>query len=277
MRRGSNEEVWRTDDGIFIGLSLGADYCAEHEWGIAKLKSKLGMNAPNYKNINSDLDVQKRFMKLKTHITGLDALTISKHEDIVNNLDTAGYVDKKSGVALFGIATKSWHREGFEFSNLRDNWYNPERSEIMGWWDEGTFAFLSPNKQDVQDIADAFEKNDIAIFLGGGGAFKNAGLVISIASRLPEEFKESSKQGDIDYIALQRAAIKTGIHKKLIKADKQYYALSPKWKDEDKTELTFWLNPNDQRNVNYGWVSVAELEAWCKDEGPIPKVAEKVS
>ena len=76
---------------------------------------------------------------------------------------------------------------------------------------------------------------------------------------------------DLDTIELQKAVARTGIHKLLKEADCKYYALSPRWADESKTEVKFWLNPYDQTNNNYGWYAVEDLEAWVNGEGPIPK------
>lgn len=38
MRRGREVTVIRDDEGKIVVVSLGADFCAEHEWGIKKLK-----------------------------------------------------------------------------------------------------------------------------------------------------------------------------------------------------------------------------------------------
>ena len=34
MRRANDSKFW-IEEGILIGLSLGADFTSEHEWGIA--------------------------------------------------------------------------------------------------------------------------------------------------------------------------------------------------------------------------------------------------
>lgn len=278
MRRGSNVETWRNEHDEVIAFNLGADYCAEHEWGITKLKMRLGIESPDYKSIGSALNKMKDFMNIKTHKTGISTRTISKSDGLTSDLDGVKLTTPhETATPLYGFAVvESYRSDKLDFSEIRDNWYYPERNEFLAWWDEGTFAVLTPIKQDVIDMLEAFKTNDIAIWLGGSGPFKNAGLVIGIISRLPEDFKQDCEDTDVAYIALQKASIKTGIHEKLKKADKKYYALSPRWKDEDTKVLQYWLNPNDQINVNYGWFSVADLEAWCKDEGPIPKVAEIV-
>ena len=47
MRRGYKEFGIIEENGIFYGISLGWDFCAEHEWGIKGLKRILGINSDN--------------------------------------------------------------------------------------------------------------------------------------------------------------------------------------------------------------------------------------
>lgn len=277
MRRGSNTGTWRTDDNKVIAFNLGADYCAEHEWGIKKMKANLGIDAPNYSRIFQDLNQQKAFLKQKKHKVGIATRTVTDHRNITDNLDTAGVMVDKNG-PLWGVALKQdWRSDmSFDFGNLRDLYWNPEREKFLSWWCEDDFAILSPDKQDIRDLKEAFEKNDVAVWLGGSGPFKNAGLVITILSRLPKSFLEDALIVDQEYIELLQAAFKTEIYKKLDKAGCTFMALSPKWKDDKKAELIFWLNPQDQRNINYGWYSLSDLEAWAKGTGPIIKNVQKV-
>ena len=44
MRRTYNSQFIFNEDGTFVGLNLGADYCAEHEWGIRDLEDTFGIN-----------------------------------------------------------------------------------------------------------------------------------------------------------------------------------------------------------------------------------------
>lgn len=65
--------------------------------------------------------------------------------------------------------------------------------------------------------------------------------------------------------------IKTRIHKILAKSGKKYFALSPRWADDQKKEVVFWLNPYDQDKYNSGWFSVQDLKDWAKDKGKVMK------
>ena len=93
-----------------------------------------------------------------------------------------------------------------------------------------------------------------------------------ISDKIPKEIVDKVMEEDIDYQKLQKVAFKkTKIEKILKKAGKDYYALVPRWDNEEKTEVKYWLNPRDQENVNYGWFSLEDLKLWAKNKGPIPK------
>lgn len=66
------------------------------------------------------------------------------------------------------------------------------------------------------------------------------------------------------------SAKKTKIKKILDRAGKKYFALSPRWKDENKKEVIFWLNPYYQDIDNFGWFTVDDLKDWAKGKGKIP-------
>jgi hypothetical protein len=53
MRRACNDFSILKDETKFYGISLGYDYCAEHEWGIDGIRRKLGIDKEYKKNIKS--------------------------------------------------------------------------------------------------------------------------------------------------------------------------------------------------------------------------------
>jgi hypothetical protein len=281
MRRGREGSIWKDEQGKTVAINLGADYCAEHEWGIKGIRNMLGMkelNAPDLKL--GTVDQVLEFLNLRsTGPVGLSRMKQTTDIPTVHNLDTkglketSGWGKNKKKHTLWGFAVmESWYRERFDFKeNLRENYYNPEREELIGYWAENDFAVLMEDKSIIEEFVDAFSRKDVAVWVGASGPFKNGGLIIAIASRLPAEFVQEMADADLNEIELQRAAAKTGIHSRLAKSDRRYFALSPSWTDESKTEIKFWLNPMDQANNNHGWYSVKDLEDWCEDRGPIPK------
>jgi len=133
----------------------------------------------------------------------------------------------------------------------------------------------STDKKAIEELYDAFHNLDVTISVGGGNVFENGGLHLVIKSRIPKETIDEVYQQDLDDLKLKKAASSTGIYEKLEKAGKGFYALSPKWKDEEKKEVIFWLNPQEQHANNFGWYTVSDLKDWIKGKGKIPK--EKVS
>jgi hypothetical protein len=286
MRRGRQGSVWRDDSGRVIALSLGADYCAEHEWGIKGINTKLGISGPDKIDLSNGLGITDKILDLlklkKPKAFGLAARTMTKDYEPVHNLDTkgltitSGYGKDRKNHKMWALAViENWKKNYFDFENVRENYYySPEREELIGHWSEDAFCVFIEDKSVISEFIDAFKKKDIAVWLGGGGAFKNAGLVIAIASRVPEDFSKSTEDADLDQFELTKAAANTGIHDILKKADRRYYALSPRWKDDNKEEVIFWLNPMEQNKYEHGWYGVDELKLWARGEGKIIKKAE---
>ena len=274
MRRAYNSSVWRDDQLNIIAINLGADYCAEHEWGIDGIKRRFGIT-PQKSGILSQL--------IGSDKIGIDARTITQSPDSLVQFDTKveTYIDRKKGSKhLFGLGTLSEYRTSSdpqkEFDHyVKSSHFDPQREEALGFWAESRFMFLTESQRDVNEIAEAFKQKDVAIWVGASGPFKNGGLILAIVSRLPEEFKKEMLEADQDRIELKKAAESTGIHSILKEAKCEYYALSPRWKDESKKEIMFWLNPQEQRKHNSGWYDVATLKQWAKGEGPIIKETVK--
>ena len=282
MRRGREGKIWKSEEtGEVIAITLGADFCSEHEWGIKGIKRILGI--PDLKIPDLKMGMAEKileFLNLKsTGPVGLDRMKQTTDINVLHNLETkglketSGWGQNKKKHTFWGFAVmESWYQEGFDFKeNLRENYYNPEREELIGYWGENDFAVLMEDKSIVEEFVEAFSRKDIAVWVGASGPFRNGGLIIAIASRLPNDFVQEMTDADLDTIELQKAAARTGIHKLLKEADQKYLALSPRWTDESKTEVKFWLNPYDQTNNNFGWYTVEDLEAWVNGEGPIPK------
>ena len=140
-------------------------------------------------------------------------------------------------------------------------------------WSEKDFALRvrgSENVTALKAIYAAFKKKKIIVGLKPAESWLGAGLLFALESAFTKEAKAEILEADKSEERLQKAFKKTGIEKILKKAGCDYYALSPRWK-EGETEIRFWLNPSQQDSNNYGWFKLADLEAWAKGTGPIPK------
>lgn len=239
-------QILRDEAEQAVGISMSADYCAEHEWGIKRLKRSLGL--PEVPQSFADNCLTKPFMLRQSD---------SADEQLFITTDMSEYVD-------LNRLARYWDSEGLDFASA---------------WDEANFFARAVSKEGdaiLSEIADAFERGDIAIFLGSGGVFKNAGLVVAIASKVPQNLKDTYDAACEDRRKLKATAEATGIYDRVPKS--RYYALSPSWNVEGHTTdhpVTFWLNPTDQNDNNYGWYTVEQLDEWMAGTGPVPKVRKQ--
>ena len=270
MRRGgAAEKPFYLEDSEtmeFFGFNLGADYCAEHEWGLSELRSV-------FRTQDEKLGIEKRI------ITRLP-------EELKYRRGRSG---KKPIPDLFAIVSKhNW--EGFQedpvnkwgyYRELEDYvWKDKPPTEFTGAWsgrDFGIGAYSDQAKARLETLVQAFEKKDIAFWIGGtgGNPFARGGLCFAIVSKIPKRHLQTMLEADIDAEKLKKADDETGIKPLLEKAGKRFYALSPRWKADRFKELktkhpvVYWLNPMDQHLYNHGWYSVEQLEEWAANKGPI--------
>ena len=250
MRRGNNNGLLILDSKL-VGVNLGADYCAEHEWGIKDIQRKLGID--------------------KTKL-GLDARKISINPSSLVWVENYKFnpKDKKDKTLWSGFYLKSYSSDNLYFDG------SPWKETLFTQWDGRGFAAVSSDEKQIEQLRNifkAFAENDIAVWTGGGGVFQNPGLCIAIASNLPKEVTDNWHKHDVEHNQLMADFAATGIEEKLKKAGKGYFALSPR--REQDGSLIFWLNPMEQRQNNYGWFKIADLEAWARNEGPIPMTEEQ--
>jgi hypothetical protein len=259
MRRG-NDPQFLIEDGKMVALDLGSDYCAEHEWGIKDLKVSFGI---------TDEDVA--------------LFGIAKRRIVIVH-DALQYHSKGKEHFLICWDHISQYNPPPAPAKISDLYLSKDK-ELACAWDSKSFGIKvigDQNKEYLHQLHNAFQKKDIAIWLGGGAVFQNAGLVIGIISNIPEASLKTMYDADIDKYNLIQASNKTGIIKRLKQAGKKYFACSPGWKlkstaqGEIQTayEVMYFLNPEEQDQNNGGWVTVEDLDAWIEGNGPIPKVSK---
>lgn len=249
MRSSQKEPIFLEEKNNFFGINLPADYCAEHEWGIKSIKQLFGI--PELKITEEPFGLVRR---KSTKVPEIEFIDDGKHLHLI----LRKYSFQK-GQIPFGLCV---------YCNC----------SMGSAWDGDEFGIIVDKKnkdccEKLTKIKEAIDNNDVCVFLGGGGVFENAGLNIVIASKIPQENIKKWEDGDAVYAKLYRDAEATGIEEKLNSAGKKFYALSPSRMlngKKSKHNVMFWLNPQDQRNVNYGWFTVEELEQWIDGKGPIP-------
>lgn len=268
MRRGFHGGIRRTETGHIESVNLGADYAAEHEWGIERTEYRFGLD--------------------KSAAPGVPRRTITRvPEGLI--FDTKRHIIE-CGVLANGTAATEHARR--TLGRIHDD------EEIAGAWDQGEFAVLFPNTQqgedDLLDFVTAFHDLDVAFLFQnvGSNPFARAGLNLVIVSRLPKEIVDDLAEKDADHDALVAAVAATGIEARLDEwgktenrwGAKPYYALSPRWSEppmtvfdnrtlESKHPVAFFLNPREQQLYRSGWYTVEDLEAWMEGRGPVVKTA----
>ena len=265
MRRGHSNSKLIEEKETFYGISLGYDFCAEHEWGIEKLKNKLGID-------NNKM--------------GIDGRKITKK-------DTAVVFLKEGDEAV--LITKPWsfNDKKYTFKELinRDlSLYDKE--ELATAWDGDSFGIHvkgDKNVNKLENIYEAFKKNDIAIasIKGDIPAFSNSSLSVLIASNLPKEVTDSMYHVDKEHKDLLDYEKEIGITELKEQAKSSGYrgihyfmACSPKWIDYNNAEnrekrkkelgtkydISYWINYSDDDD-NYGWYKAEEIKQWLSTPG----------
>ena len=279
MRRGHNNGWLEDDNKQMVAINLGADFTAEHEWGIKELHETLGV-----KNDENVMGIE-RYRVRKPNMDTIVLIEENKNNAALVCLRYASDVKYLAGQKL----EKMFHGE---LSIYRED-------ELATAWDGSTFGIRVKkpvNIKRLQRLYDAIQKKEAAVWLGGGGVFQNAGLCVGIINAIPEHLKEQMKAAHVDRDKLEKASVATGIKQKidaLNEAYRQkhkddfraawdmpcgYYALSPAWLHNDQKSaypVTYWLNPREQQKNHYGWYTVEELEQWMEGKGPIIEKAKE--
>ena len=266
MRAVYGTDILIDKDGNFYGFCLNAAYVAEHEWGIKSLHKAYGVSAivneqkTGYETcLNTIFPVENLIMKDFT----ADGLKYSLLVSLKNYMKNDEIKFTKSVIQDYELYP-----------------YTPDSMRCA--WDEHSFGITVPAKYKnyLKEIYQAMANLDCVIILDKGELpneekinpfAKNYGLCIMINSKIPKELKEYRSEKDLDKFRLYKAMAETGIEKTLKNAGKHYFALSPKWKDESKTELIFWLNPMEQHLYNFGWMTIQDLLDWTENKGKVMK------
>jgi hypothetical protein len=252
-----NSRLILSEEGTFYGVSLGWDFCAEHEWGIEGISSKFGVsyNAP-----------------------GVDGRTI-----------TRGKVFLAMNKKMVVLTSRSPHENATPESLLTHE-MTLEDLDFETAWDGNDFCIASKSLSHFahfRKLKEAFDSRDIVIsFIQSKfPVFSNASLCILIKSLLPENIKEEIYKADRKTSDLEEyeKAIGMDVLKRERKGNygeiRYFLACSPSWidyenlknREEKKFEwntqydILYWVNYSDDDD-NYGWYTVEEIMRWLKDD-----------
>jgi len=262
MRRGNDNAFVGIDGDTFVGINLGADFTAEHERGIIKLKRQFGIEGVKNGLISKRIGIDARRVTL-----------LPSHFHLIEKHGFTYLVSTSTHVFTKDMSKKNLDRMIGAYWTSYDK--NAKEIVLQTAWDEKSFGIAAKGadgKKYLKLLFDAFNNNDAIITFGhDGNPFSNSGLMLLIASKLPQKYIDSQAAADMDKINLDKAAKKTGIIDRIANSDRQYFACSPRWANDGKTEVIFWLNPREQHKYNSGWMSVADLDGWIAGKGKVIK------
>lgn len=277
MRRG-NDNSWLEDENKqMVAINLGADFTAEHEWGIEDLYQTLGV-----KNDEKVMGIE-RYRVRKPIMDGIIFIEENKNNAALVCLQYVSDVKYLAGQKLDKMFNGSLNLYG--------------DSELATAWSGKSFGIRVKrpvNVKRIRRLYDAIQNKEAAVWLGGGGVFQNAGLCIGIINAIPEHLKEEMKKAHVDRKKLEDASDSTGIKQKINAINESYQrkhkdnfqyntpcgylALSPAWLNGDRKSthpVMYWLNPREQQKNESGWYTVEELEQWIKGEGSVVERARE--
>lgn len=301
--RKSHECSWVDEHGPkgdFWGINLGCDFVSEHEWGIKEILNALGVTLEGV-----GIEARKTTIAPdpENERNGICFVDDGKHAMLI--FETSSYSEtcmdhyrKHDGVISTFVRERYCELSVPQATedDCKEDKDDP-RKYMCCAWDSRSFGIvvaLKKNRKRLRKIYDALMNIDAVIGLSSPIMLNNSGLVISIASKIPDIVAQDIKKRDEDQNKLKIASDDIGIVKRLediCKADREahgnsyyypkcgVYACSPKWAKDvagalsnTKYDVVYWLNPRDQQKNNSGWFTVENLEAWIDNKGPIPKI-----
>jgi hypothetical protein len=248
-----------------IGVSLGYDYCAEHEWGIKGIKREFGFD-------NAKIGIEGR------SITKGGVLYKEKGNlALIRNSDN------------FQITYNKLDEKNFDECLPRDLQHLREDKEIHTAWAEDNFCVVGPVDV-IKQLKEAFDNKNICFAtINSMPAFGGTSLCILIKDRVPQEAVDSMAYVDNKAKDLVEYENKIGISKlkeKVFKSvhnndfdstkHKYWMALSPRWinynnenpetkkKDNTEYDIAYWVNYGD--NETYGWFTVEQIKQWLENQ-----------
>jgi len=257
------ESAWyRTEDDKLAGLTLGFDFCAEHEESVKGLHRKFGVPAGLPQGLKD-----RKIREVPNDLTFVEF-----------SLKPRDRRRKAFGCALLTTEPRIVDevRQGryLPFWSDPQDKYHKESHDLACAWSESDFAVLVRGEDNLRLLAElheAFQRRDILFAAIKAGFAVRQGLTFMVDSRVPDEARENILAQDLEHKRLLDMAAATGIEERLKAAGRGWFSLAPDWADEAHETIRFWLNPYEQERYNHGWYTVEQLDAWAAGHGPIVK------
>lgn len=310
MRRATSDYAFIEDEGEFLGISLGADFTSEHEWGIKGMREAFDIPESSKKTMG---------IKSRTIKKCPETLLFKRDGDSAvlwvafENWNGTVVKELPSEIANFKKDIE-WEREWYERrmkesekSKKKDKYIPKKKDPMVTAWDSNTFGVAvvgEPFCDWLEFLYEQFKKKNVAIAmmnLHPGNPFSNASLTLAVLDRLPVEVTDMMYAADKEHYDLKDYEKKIGMVKLKEKVLKQrrerggnmykdlhyYMACSPRWIDyEDKEErekqkkekgtkydIMYWINYADDDDIA-GWYTVEVIKKWLTGKKKLSEVAE---
>ncbi len=282
MRRGQKPRFLE-HEGVLVGVNLGADFCAEHEWGIKKIARSFGLPTTEQSDMDGVFGPKRLTVtEVPTNILcwqddGNEAFLICSDGLLWRQKDAPPLsVESLNKDRYYGqeLSLPSYLWEEMDAKRSKKK-FTPPVNQISGAWAEDSFGVHVKGAEFVghlKAVYDAMLQKDLCIFLGGATlpVFENPGLQLVIASRIPEDGAKIMAETQREKYQVKMDAEKTGIADRLKTAGIRYFALSPRRARGDentKHPVIFWLNPMEQQIYDSGWATVEDLDELIAGRG----------
>jgi hypothetical protein len=250
-------------DNELIGVSLGYDYCAEHEWGIKGIKREFGID-------NSKI--------------GIDGRSITKGSVLYKEKGKLALIRNADN---FMVSYHKLNEKSFDECLPHDLQHLREDKEIHTAWSEEDFCVVGPIDV-IKELKEAFDNKNICFAtINSMPAFGGTSLCILIKDRVPQEAVDQMAYVDNkarDLVEYENKIGLTKLKEKVFKSrysndfdakkHKYWMALSPNWinyknenpeakkKSNTEYDIKYWVNYGDDET--YGWFTVEQIKQWLE-------------
>jgi hypothetical protein len=238
MRTSSDTSIIFEGSSTLIGFNLSADFVAEHEFGIDRLKSHLTRDSKAY---------------------GLSGRRIRQTDSVrYNGSDLLVIMDSKWAMQHYEDKDCNW--------NLSD--YGSDSCGLKSsWGDNGLIiqALTAESQEYLRQLHQAILKKKVAIVYKYKFGFYRGGLALVIIDRVPKNLADDLYQSDKNEAALVRARKRLRIDSVLRERGLTYWT-SVDWSKNHNLKTKFKIVFHVNYSFVSGWYTHEELESWLKSE-----------
>ncbi len=249
----SDGQGWLVEDGVFHGVSLGADATTEHECGYTAIRMAFGIELDQYGIVGRQIKRLPKSFKL---------------------------VEDGNDIWLFyGVSLDEEHnRTALEHAVPYPIDFDTEpwgRKTVQFAWSDVAFAIRAklgtPDADKVRLLYEHFKAMNVAFV--AQSLFIMRGLMIVLVDQYPEEenakwiAKETESQELLDAWLKEAGDIAKVMQKMGEPLNRLPTKNGGRVIRSDDGKLRVWCNPFDQRSYSAGWYTIEDLWAWTRGEG----------